>query len=271
MLVALLAKLPLRKITVTKPCHVVALCLLGASTVVQAQTAQVHIAGSDYPVVFTDTNLSSKVRQRIASDLSIVFSAASSFDDAHEGEGTKVVAGVYRLDGLTALIITEKESEGIFLVDRDNEKSVRVDKVASSNYVHAFKLVDAHSNAIAKLSGFIAQVNDPGWLTKTAKERRAMFHASPWPPDEGEFSDDNILEFFADVITLFKCPGFSALHFVEEKRPEIGDAEVLVLYLSLVDRNPDPEERIPFFAFPTLYYKGKWGFGALSNIPTGGR
>jgi len=247
-----------------KKLHCIALlCSIGTSTVGHAQTAQVQIAGSNYPVTFADTNLSVVVKKRIVADLSIVFSSATSFRDA--GGGSEGGTGVYRLDGLTTLIVTEKESEGIFLVDRDNEKSVWVDKVASSNYVHAFKLVDAHSKAIAQLNTFIAQVNNTDWRTKTAKERRAMFHASPWPPDDGEFSDEKILEFLTELVK-FKCPGFSALHFALENRPEIGNAKVLVLYLFLSERNPKPGERVGGFAIPTLYHKGKWGFGRLPDI-----
>ena len=145
---------------------------------VQAQTAQVQIAGTSYPVIFADTNLSSKVKQRIASDLTILFAPASSFRDARGGGADEVEEDVFRPSSLRTLFPDEAEKRaGIFLVDRDNEKSVRVDKAASSNYVHAFKLVDAHSNAVAKLGAFVTQVNDPGWLTKTAKERRDMFHA----------------------------------------------------------------------------------------------
>jgi hypothetical protein len=51
-----------------------------------------------------------------------------------------------------------------------------------------------------------------------------------------------------------------------EKCPEVGGAKTFMLYLDMVERTPAPGEKTQSFVFPTLYHKGKWGFGRLPDV-----
>ena len=65
-----------------KTLHYIALlCCISLPLLAQAQTSQVHIAGSNYFIEFKDAMLSATNRQRIASDLTIVFSLSASFEE----------------------------------------------------------------------------------------------------------------------------------------------------------------------------------------------
>ena len=225
-----------------------------------AQTAQVHIAGAEYPVIFADTNLLPTAMQRIATDLTVVFSPALSFEEAKgrgldamvkatvplPGGGTSItnINGVGRWAGafkpsLDKTLFSEEE-EGFFIVDYDNQKSVQVSKVASSNYVHAFKLMDAHSNAVQKAYAFAVMLKTTDWSTQPIQALKGLHHMTP--EDRDAFNDD-YYRTFAEEMQQHVTLGITALGFSLKKRPEVGDKIVLV-YGSLL-----------------LYYDGRWGFG----------
>jgi len=235
----------------------------------QAQTAQVHIAGSDYPAIFAETNLSFKVRQRIANDLKIVFSPSSSFEEAQDqgtyGEvdatvslpgggtavtkdinGLKLWAGVFKPNREKTVFTTEKESEGIFLVDYNNVKSVRLNEVASSNYVHAFKLVDAHSNAVQKAHEFMAAMKNTDWSTQPLQALKNLHHLTP--EDEADFRDIEDYRAFAELAQQHLILKITALGFSLETRPEVGDKKVLV------------------YGNVLIFYDGRWGFGRFPGM-----
>jgi len=248
------------------------LCL-GMSYVGHAQTTQVQIAGINYPVIFADTNLSFKIRQRIADDLKIVFSPAPSFEELGVGKGGYVTKADIELEMTGFLVpahslstfITDKQSEGIFIVTQNSERSVQLNQVASSNYVHAFTLVDAHSNAVKKAGEFIALMKDPGLLAKPIKELRNLYHATPLTlrTIDGIFTDEMVRGFLQGNVHPHKHPGLSVLHFAKEKRPEIGNAEVLVMYFCV---KVELGDEFRLFAFPVLFHKGRWGFGRIQGM-----
>jgi len=234
----------------------------------QAQTAQVHIAGSDYPVIFAETNLSFKVRQRIASDLKIIFSPASSFEEVKErgmygkveptvplpGGGTTVTndingfslwAGVFKPNPQKTLFPKKNGGEGVFLVDYNNVKSVRLNAVASSNYVHAFKLVDAHSNAVKKAHEFMATMKNTDWSTQPLQALKDLHHMTS--EEREEMSDDEYLG-FAETVQQHLISKITALGFSLETRPEVGDKKVLV------------------YGNVLIFYDGRWGFGRFPGM-----
>ena len=216
------------------------LCL-GMSYGGYAQTAQVQIAGINYPVIFADTNLSNIVKQRIASDLTAVFSPASSFREARGGETDEVEPGVFKPRRSNLNLPQGKKREGIFLVDSNNEKSVRIDKVASSNYVHAFKLMAAHSNAVKKVQEFYVTLKNTDWSTQPIQALKNLHHMTP--EDREEFDDDGYRGFAEEMQDNLTFRGITALGFSLQKRPEVGGREVLV-YGDLL-----------------IFYDGRWGFG----------
>ena len=242
-------------------CYVITFCLpfLG-----QAQTAEVQVAGSNYPVLFADTNLSFAVRQRIASDLTIAFSPAPSFEEAMggglvgsveasiplPGGGTAVTSlngrdywdGVFKPSTLGLMLPDGERREGIFLVDYNNQKSLRLNKVASSNYLHAFTLVDAHSNTVQKALAFATTLKNTDWDAQPLQVLKDLLHMTPG--DREEFPEDAYLGFAKDIQQAMPpVTGVSALGFSLQKRPEVGGEEVLV-YGGLL-----------------LFYDGRWGFG----------
>jgi len=218
--------------------------LIGVSSVGQAQTAQVQVAGSNYPVIFADTNLSATVRQRIASDLTVVFSPASSFQDLKGRDGGE---GIYKPSFWKTWFLTEKTSEGVFIVDQNNEKSVRLNEVASSNYLHAFAFVDARSNTVQKLREFWITVRDTDWDAQPIKAVKALCYMKN---ANGDPISDDEYRGFIKWMQEKATPDFSVLWFALEKRPEVGNKEVLV-HGNLL-----------------LFHNGKWGFG---NFPDPGR
>jgi hypothetical protein len=209
----------------------------------QAQTAQVQVAGSNYPVIFADTNLSATVRQRIASDLTVVFSPASSFQDLKDRDGGE---GIFKPDLRHAWFLTDEKCEGVFIVDQNNEKSVRLNEVASSNYLHAFAFVDARSNTVKKLREFKATVRNTDWDVQPIKAVKALCYMKD--PNGDSISDDDYREFIRWAKGK-ELPEFSVLWFSFEKRPELDNKEVLV-HGNLL-----------------LFHNGKWGFG---NLPVPG-
>ena len=251
-----------------KKAHLIALyCLVGVSSIGQAQTAQVHIAGSDYPVTFADTNLSFTVRQRIASDLTVVFSPAPSFEELGKGKGGYVTkadvelekAGFLTPDSNISLFPTREKLDGVFIVTQDNQRSVHVNQVAFSNYVHAFKLIHTHSNEVKKAHEFVAVMSRPDLSTQPIQFLKSLCHVPPLSRDEN-LSDEEVTRFFTEMLGTVRYPGISALHFFVQKRPEFDGAEVLGMYLYMIETQ-DPDTLGSVFGLTILFHNGKWGFG----------
>lgn len=230
---------------------VVILCLTGFSLLGQAQTVQVQIAGNNYPVAFADAGLSATNQQRIASDLTIVFSFTLSLEEL---KGLEIETGVFQADNSTML--STEESESVFIIDRNNEQNIRVDKALSDKYQQAFTVMDAHSNAVQKANAFVAFLNSTNLLSRPANEIVSKVRHVPLE-DADALSDNAIREFF-DEPQQVKFPGFSALHFSIQQLPQFNGAEVPVIYPFFVIHKSDPSKNI---AAPIDFYKGKWGFG----------
>ena len=218
----------------------------------QAQTAQVHIAGVDYPVMFVDTNLSLEVKQRIASDLKIVFSSVPSFEKAR---GREAESGVFKLRRFGLVIPHDERREGIFVIDKDNQRCISLNEFASSNYVAAFTLVDAHSNAVQKARAFAATVKNTDWSTKPLQALKDLHHMTP--EDREEYPEEAYLDFIKELqqSTFLE---FSALTFSLRQCPEADNQTILGTGLYTLD-GTDLADGV--FGFPILFYKGKWGFG----------
>lgn len=248
------------------------LCLVGLSTLGQAQTPQVHIAGHDYPVVFEDATLSVTNRQRIASDLTLVFFPAPSFEKAMGGGGDEVEAATPLPGGNTAIanengvdywegafkpgrssMLRGENREGIFLVDYGGQKSVRVTAVVSSNYVNSFVLMETHSNAVQKAHEFIALLNRPDLLAQPLQVLKGLHHLLP--KEEG-VGDDIYLGFATDLQNN-NVLAFSALNFVVRQVSQLDNAELPIIGLFTVDKS-DPSFIV---SIPIIFHNGRWGFG----------
>jgi len=230
--------------------YVVLLCLpfLG-----QAQTVQVRIAGNNYPVGFADTSLSTTNQQRIASDLTIVFSPVSSFE---QSKGREVETGVFQPDSSMSMLSSDKKREGIFIIDQGNNKSVRIDKVASDNYLQAFAFLKAHSNAVLKASEFVKLLNSANLLAQPIQVLRDLLYAELPLTQE---ADEGVREYITEM-QRNKFFGISALNFALKRLPDAGNVEVLVMELFMVDKT-DPSDPSNFGTFLIDFHNGKWGFG----------
>ena len=233
------------------------LCCASLSFFAQAQTSQVHIAGNDYPVTFTDTNLSAAVQQRMAADLTFVFTFASSFEEL---KGSEIETGVFRTRNTLPLFMGEDEH--IFIIATNANPSVRIDKFLSDKYLTTFAWMDTNSNTVQKAMGFIAILNSPDLPSKPAQVLLNLNHVAPvsnmdenHPPSDAEYRTMITNHFFP-----FRYPGFSALHFYF-RRVSGADIEIPLLFLVAVDKS-DPSE---MDALPIGFYKGKWGFGNFPN------
>ena len=236
--------------------RIIALCCTSLSLLGQAQTAQVHIAGSDYPTEFADAKLSLTNQQRVASDLTVALSHISSFEVT---KGREVESGVFRLK--RALIFTMSESEDVLVIDQNNQKSIRISKTLSDKYLQAFAWMDTHTNAVQKAHAFVTMLNSTNLLVQPVQVLRNLGHAKPLSDiDENNPPDGEVLEFFRDDIQPNKFPGFSALNFYFKPIPEIDNMEIPLLLLFRFNKSTPSD----IFAYPIGFYKGKWGFG---NFP----
>ncbi|MCL1919601.1 MAG: hypothetical protein FWG50_00760 [Kiritimatiellaeota bacterium] len=237
----------------------------------QAQTAQVHIAGSAYPVLFADTNLTSKVKQRIADDLTIAFSPAPSFERAMGGDEVEATTplpggdtavtsfigrdyweGAFGPSRNHSMLCFDEIREGIYLVDYNGQKSVRIDKVASSNYLHTFALMKAHSNAVAKAHEFVEALKNPNLASEPLQVLKDMHHALPLKE-----TDDDTYRGFARETQKCKNLELCALNFSLQMCPELSDQKVLVaVQFSLYQSDPSK-----LHGFPIIFHNGRWGFG----------
>jgi hypothetical protein len=75
-------------------------------------------------------------------------------------------------------------------------------------------------------------------------------------------SDGKVREYLALNIQPYNHPGGSVLLFSVEPRPEIGNAEVLTMWLCLVEKSNPPRVAI---AFPLLFHNGRWALGRLPD------
>ena len=257
----------------TKVCTAALICL---PLLLQAQTAQVYIAGTNYPAFFADTNLSATVQQRMASDLTVVFSAVPSFQAARSspvastvplpGGGTSIIKtslqssweGAYIPYRFRCMFIKEENLNGVFLVDYNGQKSVRVTQAVSDRYLQAFAQMETHSNAVQKLQEFIALVKSPGLSSLPLQILEGM-HNTP-PSYREEYGEDEYRSFARELeqkVQIFDC---SALNFLVEPQlyPEFGTDEIPITFL-FTKLKSSPSGYV--LGLPLLFHNGKWGFG----------
>lgn len=231
-------------------------CCLYLPFLAQAQTtALVHVAGSDYPVIFADTNLSSIVKKRVASDLAIVFSLAPSFEELKSGR--EVAEGVFSLNIDMSMFCLSEWNEGISIVDQINAKNIQVNKVVSDKYLQTFALMKVHSNAVQKAHEFVALMNSTNLLSQPIQVLRALRHVELLPEGE-DLSDDGVRQ-FATERQKYKYPAISSRNFFLQRIPQLDDAEVLVACLYMIDKSDPSPEKV--YGVPIDFYKGRWGFG----------
>ena len=236
--------------------HIALLCCISLPFLAQAQTSQVHIAGSDYPVVFTDTNLSAQIQQRMAADLTFVFAVAPSLEYL---KGTEVETGVFQTRNI--LPVLAGEDDHIFIVATNNTPSVRIDTFVSDRYLKAFAWTDANSNTVQKARAFVATLNSPDLLSKPTQELLNLYHFAPLtevyennPPDAIE------IRAYLTTVQAFNYPGFSVLNFYFEEVAAVG-TKLPLLFLPMISK-ADPSK---WMALSFGFYKGKWGFGNFPN------
>ena len=232
------------------------LCCASLPFLAQAQTAQIHIAGNAYPIEFADTTLSATNKYRIASDLTLIFSLASSFEEARGGGGHEIEEGVFEPNTDVAMFCFSEWGEDFLLVDQNNQRSIRVKKTGSDRYLRSFALMKTHSNAVHKAREFVTMLNTTDLSTQPIQEVRGLIHAKLW--SEENISDNSLREGIAEL-QKFKCIEISALNLFLQRVSKADNAEVLVLGLYMADKtNPSPENRR---AWTFDFYNGKWGLG----------
>jgi hypothetical protein len=236
-----------------KKVHYVALLCL--PLLCHAQTFQVRIAENNYPVEFADTNLSVTNQQRIASDLTTVFSLISSFEDLEIDE---VETGVFQLD--EELMFTAGEENHILILDNNNTKSIRVKKELSDKYQQTFILADGYSNAVQQASEFVTLLNSTNLLTQSSVQViRQICHISPQAETEDPPSNEVAkIQKLATDFLQWRYLGFCVLNFSKEQVEVLGETgEKPVILLFTVGKS-DPSKR---FAMPIVFHNGKWRFG----------
>jgi len=237
--------------------RVALLCCAGISCFGQAQTSQVHIAGNNYPVQFEDTTLSVTNRQRIASDLTTVFSLATSFDEL---KGEEIKTDIFPLG--RDLMFMSREGDNIFIVATNSTTSVKVNKVVSDKYLKAFTWMDANTNIVQKAHEFVTLLNNPDLLLKPSQVLIDLGHTMPLSliVENDPANETKMRNYLTENVCPYKYPGVSALNFYRKPVSVLDFAEIPLLFLWVIDKS-DPTE---VTAFPIGFYKGKWGFG---NFP----
>jgi len=217
--------------------------------VAKPTASKVRIAGNDYPVEFEDTALSNNLRERINSDLTTLFSFASSFERL---KGQEVGAGAFR-----PLTLFLNDCEGFFILDDGSKKRVQVNKVFSDKYHQAFALMDAHSKTVQQVKDFIALMNNPSLLSQPTQILRDLCHfGHPASVDEDVIPSDDEVRAIVSEMQQWKYLGISALGFGVEKSPKLGGAEVPIVFVLIVDKNEaDPSE---FGGYILEFSDGKW-------------
>ncbi|MCL1919600.1 MAG: hypothetical protein FWG50_00755 [Kiritimatiellaeota bacterium] len=223
----------------------------------QAQTVQVRIAETNYPAIFTDASLSVTNQQRIAADLTLVFSLASSFDRLKGRLGGE--EGVFEPNIDVSMFCLSEWNDGILLIDQGNQKSVRVQKTASDLYLRSFALIEAHSNAVRAAHEFVTMLNHTNLLAQSIQVLRNLYHVAPLSDiEEEDFTDDEVLRRVAERQN-YKYPEISVRNFFLQRIPELDDAEVLVTCLYMIEKADPSLEKI--YGIPIDFYKGRWGLG----------
>ena len=233
--------------------HIALLCCIGFPFFGQAQTAQVCIAKTNYPAEFLDANLSVTNRQRIASDLSLVFSLAPSFEELRRGG--EIEDGAFKPNDDVAMFSFSEWSKDFLLVDKNNTKNIRITKAGSDRYLRSFALIETHSNAVQKAHAFVTMLNHTNLLTWTIQDLRGLFHANLVSED---LSDDDIREIITEM-QKYNFFDISALNFFLQRVSQIDNAEVLVMGLYMKDKINPSQEKYRGWSFD--FYEGKWGFG----------
>jgi len=230
-------------------------CFLSLPLLGHTQTAIVQIVGQAYPVEFADTNLSAISRHRIASDLTTVFELTPSFEQL---KGREISPGVFQFGD--ALMFTSGEEKYLSIVATNNSPSIWIKEALSDKYQQAFALVDAHSNTIQKAHEFVTLLNSTNLLSLSPVQViRQICHITPDaetndPPNE----ELDAIQRLAANFLQWRYPGFSVLNFSSRQVLDLGEAaEYPVILLFTVDKSTPSK----MFAFPMVFYNGKWRFG----------
>lgn len=237
--------------------HVCILVLLAASCLGQMPEVSVDFAHTNYPVIFADSSLSVTNRQRIASDLAKALSLAGSLDDL---KGGSLGGGRFSLADRTMLFW--KERRGVALLNQNSGWSFELSKTVSDRYQTAFLWEDAHTNAMQKLTVFISTINSSNLLELGEAALKGLCHANPLSAIGGDDppTSTEIQEVFETQIAPYHCPGASILNLYIREVPQVGDVEIPIITLFMVNRQ-HPQE---IYALPIGFYEGKWGLG---NFP----
>jgi len=234
--------------------HIVLFCVLSLPFLGQAQTAQVHIAGNTYPVGFGDTSLSATNRQRIASDLSVVFSLASSFEEL---KGNEATTGVFHL-GDTLMFMSGEDAE-IFVIEQNKQKGIRVNKALSDKYLQAFAIQEVNSNAVQKAHEFVALINSTNLLSQSSvKIMQQIGHISPQAMEDPSADDIVQINKYVAEFKQWKYLEFSVLNFVVRQVSDLGEMGAKPVIMLFMINKSDPSEK---FAIPFVFHNGKWGLG----------
>ena len=227
----------------------------------QAQTAQVQIAGTNYPVTFADTNLSSVVRQRIASDLTVVASFGSFLDVLKEGDTEG-----YQLSDRIILFWDKRES--VSFVDQNNQKCIQIEKPLSDKYLKIFNWMDTHTNAVQKAHEFVALLNSPDLSSKPMPILLSLMHFDPLSDlkENNPPSDTELRAYFETGFFPCKFLALSAQNFYFKEIEELDDTRIPLLLLFAIHKSDPLKNNLQAIGF----YQGKWGFGHFPfpfNIP----
>ena len=285
--------------------RIITFCCICLSLLSQAQTAQVHIAGNNYPVEFEDTALSSADRQRIASDLAVPFSFVLSFEELKGWKieakvplpngGTSVTsidgrdywAGVYQPSVFSPAepchtiilgfrrhpcrtVFSQPELDGCFILDYNGKKSVLINKAFSDMHLSALGQMDAHLETVQKAKAFVALLNSPDLLSQPIHVLRDLYcFICNNVETDNPLSDNALREVFVKMGKGYQYLGITALSFFPEAPEELGgEGPVSLMFVSSMVAM-DTGDRQHLLGYLIEFRHGRWQAVQLSRrMPT---
>ena len=222
-------------------------CCLGMSHWGLAQTAQVHIAGSNYPAKFDDTSLSFTNRKRIASDLTILLAVVPSFEEL---KGREIKAGVFQLSWLSS-----KALDGFFLLDDAGKKSMIIDKTASDKYLNAFAVMDAHASSVQKANEIVTLLNSNRLASQPMQVLKDLYRCGYFSNLSEDYSppEDEVWEILNEM-QKWRYLGVSALCFETKKAASSDGAEIPQVLIFTLDKATSTKVG----TCPLVFDNGKW-------------
>ena len=222
-------------------------------TITTAQTS-FTVGTNSVPVEFEDTTLSLTNRQTIASDLSIIFSYATSFD-ALKGEGVSGSSETFFLNTPTPPRLPFEGRPDIQIFHDANSQHISVGKAVSDAYLEAIALHDNHVDEFQKANAFLALLNNPQLLTQPVSILRGLHHVAPLTPTVDP--PDAAIIAFATETQVFSYPGISLLDFSYIDIPQVSETPLLSFNLLFVQKT----DSSTCMRFPVIYFAEKWGLG----------